>query len=188
MCFLTLSINLLIFNLVALLKLSAGCSKNDDGPKYPDSGVVGEWHLTEWIDGTHSEFDVYIEFLSDGKFNSYEKVKTLVYVRRSGNFTIDGTRLLGRYSSGKPWKTDYAFELSDDGKTLTMISDTGIAEVSIYMRSAISEAMRNEPEVRSAPPRRIPVILRFGHPEKRRPIGRTAFRIRRCSSIAQGTP
>lgn len=69
----------------------------------------GEWHLTEWLDGTHPEFDVYIEFLSDGKFNSYEKVETSVYVRRSGNFTINGTRLSGRYNSGKPWKTDYAF-------------------------------------------------------------------------------
>lgn len=137
---------------VALLALSAGCSKDDDGPKYPDSGVVGEWHLTEWIDGTHSEFDVYIEFLSDGKFNSYEKVETSVYVRRSGNFTIDGTRLSGRYSSGKPWKTDYAFELSGDGKTLTMTSDTGIAEVSVYTRSAIPEAIRNVPEVRSTLP------------------------------------
>lgn len=66
--------------------------------------------------------------------------------------TIDGTRLSGRYSSGKPWKTDYAFELSGDGKTLTMTSDTGIAEVSVYTRSAIPEAIRNVPEVRSALP------------------------------------
>lgn len=137
---------------VALFSLSAGCSKDDDGPKHIDSGVVGEWHLTEWLDGTHSEFDVYIEFLSDGKFNSYEKVETSVYVRRSGNFTVDGTRLSGRYNSGKPWKTGYAFELSGDGKTLTMTSDTDIAEVSIYTRSAIPEAIRNVPEVRSSLP------------------------------------
>lgn len=62
------------------------------------------------------------------------------------------TRLSGRYNSGKPWKTDYAFELSGDGKTMTMTSDTDIAEVSIYTRSAIPEAIRNAPEIRSSLP------------------------------------
>lgn len=68
------------------------------------------------------------------------------------------TRLSGRYNSGKPWKTDYAFELSGDGKTMTMTSDTDIAEVSIYTRSAIPEAIRNAARDTFLPPRRIPVI------------------------------
>lgn len=59
-------------------------------------------------------------------------------------------RLSGRYNSGKPWKTDYAFELSGDGKTMTMTSDTDIAEVSIYTKSAIPEAYETRP--RYGPP------------------------------------
>ena len=40
--------------------------------------------------------------------------------------------------------------MSEDGKTLTMISQTDKAEESVYTRTAIPEEVRNAPEVRSA--------------------------------------
>lgn len=136
----------------ALLVLCAGCSKDDDGPKIGDSGIVGEWRLTEWIGETHPEFDVYTEFLANGKFHIYEKVETSIYVKYSGDFTATDTRISGRYDSGLSWKTDYAFALSGDGKTLTMTSNTDKSDVSVYTRTSIPEAVRNVREVRSGLP------------------------------------
>ena len=94
-----------IYSLFAavLFLFSAGCSKDDDGSKNIDSGVVGEWHQTKWSN-----------------------------------------------RDGEPWGASYAFELSGDGKTLTMISQTDKAEESVYTRTAIPEEVRNAPEVRSA--------------------------------------
>ena len=112
-----------IYSLFAavLFLFSAGCSKDDDGSKNIDSGVVGEWHQTKWSNEAYADFDVYVEFLSDGTFNIFQ-----------------------------PWGASYAFELSGDGKTLTMISQTDKAEESVYTRTAIPEEVRNAPEVRSA--------------------------------------
>ena len=128
-----------IYSLFAavLFLFSAGCSKDDDGSKNIDSGVVGD-------------FDVYVEFLSDGTFNIFQKVETPTFVCYSGDFAVNGAQLSGRYRDGEPWGASYAFELSEDGKTLTMISQTDKAEESVYTRTAIPEEVRNAPEVRSA--------------------------------------
>ena len=66
-----------IYSLFAavLFLFSAGCSKDDDGSKNIDSGVVGEWHQTKWSNEAYADFDVYVEFLSDGTFNIFQKVK-----------------------------------------------------------------------------------------------------------------
>ena len=67
-----------IYSLFAavLFLFSAGCSKDDDGSKNIDSGVVGEWHQTKWSNEAYADFDVYVEFLSDGTFNIFQKVET----------------------------------------------------------------------------------------------------------------
>ena len=74
------------------------------------------------------DFDVYVEFLSDGTFNIFQKVETPTFVCYSGDFAVNGAQLSGRYRDGEPWGASYAFELSGDGKTLTMISQTDKAE------------------------------------------------------------
>lgn len=55
----------------------------------------------------------------------------------------------GRYSDGVAWSTDYTFELSDNGDTLTMTSATEGAEVSVYTRTPIPEEVLDAPQVRS---------------------------------------
>ena len=141
-----------IYSLFAavLFLFSAGCSKDDDGSKNIDSGVVGEWRQTKWSNEAYADFDVYVEFLSDGTFNIFQKVETPTFVCYSGDFAVNGAQLSGRYRDGEPWGASYAFELSGDGKTLTMISQTDKAEESVYTRTAIPEEVRNAPEVRSA--------------------------------------
>ena len=95
---------------------SAGCSKDDDGSKNIDSGVVGEWRQTKWSNEAYADFDVYVEFLSDGTFNIFQKVETPTFVCYSGDFAVNGAQLSGRYRDGEPWGASYAFELSEDGK------------------------------------------------------------------------
>ena len=123
-----------IYSLFAavLFLFSAGCSKDDDGSKNIDSGVVGEWRQTKWSNEAYADFDVYVEFLSDGTFNIFQKVETPTFVCYSGDFAVNGAQLSGRYRDGEPWGASYAFELSGDGKTLTMISQTDKAEESVY--------------------------------------------------------
>lgn len=55
----------------ALLVFCAGCSNDDDGPAISDKGVVGEWHLTSWNHETPADFDVYVQFGADGKFDIF---------------------------------------------------------------------------------------------------------------------
>ena len=141
-----------IYSLFAavLFLFSAGCSKDDDGSKNIDSGVVGEWHQTKWSNEAYADFDVYVEFLSDGTFNIFQKVETPTFVCYSGDLADNGAQHSGGDRDGEPWGASYAFELSGDGKTLTMISQTDKAEESVYTRTAIPEEVRNAPEVRSA--------------------------------------
>ena len=133
----------------ALLVFCAGCSNDDDGPAISDKGVVGEWHLTSWNHETPADFDVYVQFGADGKFDIFQKVETSAYVRYSGRFAASDSRLSGRYSDGVAWSTDYTFELSDNGDTLTMTSATEGAEVSVYTRTPIPEEGLDAPQVRS---------------------------------------
>lgn len=81
-----------IYSLFAavLFLFSAGCSKDDDGSKNIDSGVVGEWHQTKWSNEAYADFDVYVEFLSDGTFNIFQKVETPTFVCYSGDFAVNG--------------------------------------------------------------------------------------------------
>ena len=115
-----------IYSLFAavLFLFSAGCSKDDDGSKNIDSGVVGEWRQTKWSNEAYADFDVYVEFLSDGTFNIFQKVETPTFVCYSGDFAVNGAQLSGRYRDK--------------------------AEESVYTRTAIPEEVRNAPEVRSA--------------------------------------
>lgn len=133
----------------ALLALSFGCSDDDDQPRNIPSEVVGEWHLENWINLTPAEFDVYMEFLSDGTFHIYQRVETPVFVRYSGDFTTNGNLLTGRYSSGDRWGADYEYTVNGD--VLTLTSKIG-SEVSTFKKTTIPEEVRNVHEVRSALP------------------------------------
>lgn len=134
----------------AVLLFAAGCSKDDDGPKTVDSGVVGQWHQTDWNGQMPSEFDVYVEFAVDGRCTIYQQVETSFFEKRTGTYAIEGARLTGVYSSGAPWRSAYDFTLSADGNTLTMTSNASAAVESVYVRTTIPEEIRNAPEVRSA--------------------------------------
>ena len=48
---------------------------------------MGEWHLTSWNHETPADFDVYVQFGADGKFDIFQKVETDVYKRQDNYYT-----------------------------------------------------------------------------------------------------
>lgn len=129
--------------------LFVGCSDDDDNTVTIDSGVVGEWQLINWNGDKAEDFDVYLELLSDGSFNLYQRVEYSYFEHYVGNFTAGENLLQGRYNNGESW--EYAFVLSDGGYTLTL-TDRKSNEVNIYTRmQQIPEDVRKTSVTRSMP-------------------------------------
>lgn len=127
--------------LAAVLLLGvASCGKDKPEVK---AGLAGEWQLVSWNNATPVAYSVYLELLSDGSFNLYQKVSTSTYERRTGTFNSAGGVLKGKYSSGDSWGSDYDFSVSGDVLTLTSRADATV--VSIYKRASIPEDVRNAP-------------------------------------------
>ena len=127
--------------------LFVGCSDDDDNTVTIDSRVVGEWQLIEWNGNKAEDFDVYLELLSDGSFNLYQRVEYSYYEHFAGTFSVGENLLQGRYNNGESW--EYAFVLSDGGYTLTL---TDRNEVNIYTRmQQIPEDVRKTSVTRSMP-------------------------------------
>ena len=128
--------------------LFVGCSDDDDTVTV-DSEVVGEWQLIEWNGNKAEDFDVYLELLSDGSFNLYQRVEYSYYEHFAGTFSVGENLLQGRYNNGESW--EYAFVLSDGGYTLTL-TDRKSNEVNIYTRmQQIPEDVRKTSVTRSMP-------------------------------------
>lgn len=128
--------------------LFVGCSDDDDNTVTIDSRVVGEWQLINWNGDKAEDFDVYLELLSDGSFNLYQRVEYSYYEHFAGNFSADESLLKGRYNNGESW--EYTFALSDGGYTLTL-TDTKSNETNVYTRTTIPEEARNTSVTRSMP-------------------------------------
>jgi hypothetical protein len=76
------------------------------------------------------EFDVYIEFKKDGKFDIYQQVWTLTYEHYTGTFTCDGGVLRGEYSDGTAWTGSYKYSVANSKLTLTNVDNSD--EVNVY--------------------------------------------------------
>lgn len=140
------------FLIAASACLFVGCSDDDDTANVTvDSGVIGEWRLIEWNGDMVEDFDVYLEFLSNGAFNLYQRMEYSYYEHYVGKFSADENLLTGRYNNGEPWARDYNYVLSDGGYTLTL-TDTKSNEANVYTRTwEIPEEARNTSVTRSAP-------------------------------------
>ena len=126
--------SLKIWSLVALLAMAlVGCGNEDnetDGPApVVQTDIVGKWHLTSWC-GATPEFDVYLEFTEDGKFNIYQQAWTFTYDHFSGIYAIENGVLMGMYSNGAEWTASYIHSVANSKLTLKNKAD--LDEVSIY--------------------------------------------------------
>lgn len=125
--------SLKIWSLVVLLAMAlVGCGNDDDnGGKAPatNSNIVGKWHLASWC-GEAPEFDVYIEFKKDGKFDIYQQVWTFTYEHYTGTFTCDGGVISGKYSDGTDWTGSYNYWVANSRLTLVNVDNSD--EVNVY--------------------------------------------------------
>ncbi len=129
----------IIFTIV-LLASAVSCGKDDPEVK---AGLAGEWKLVSWNNATPDAFTIYLELLSDGRFNIYQKLQTSTFERKSGTFDSAGDVFKGKYNDGSDLASSYNFELNGDVLTFTSVVDPTV--VSIYKRTPIPDEARNAP-------------------------------------------
>lgn len=132
--------------LLALLGAAwaGGCSSSDDDPAV-DPALIGSWHLLSSSDQAPDGYDIYLDFAADGRCVVYQQLTTSAYVKYPGTYRCDGTVLSGRYDDGTPWGVSYDFEVAAGGNTLLLVSRTGIAEESVYVRTVIPDEVLAAP-------------------------------------------
>lgn len=133
--------SLKIFSLVVLLAMTlVGCENNK-----PDNGksgaLSGEWVLTSWNDAA-PEFNVYIDFNSDGTFEIYQQVWSFDYELYTGTYTVKGDIVTGVYADGTNWACGYKFALADN--TLNMYSQEDMSIASVYEACEIPAEIKAE--------------------------------------------
>lgn len=113
-------------SMVALLSFVA-CNKENGGGGTPDPtpdtvDVTGCWELarveTKSATVGSETVDVYIQFQS-GSFELYQRIgDSPRYTKFTGTYSLDGTRLGGKYDNGTAWATSY--EVSKQGTDLIL--------------------------------------------------------------------
>ena len=130
--------SLKIWSIIALFAMAlVGCGGDNDDDKggngnnevINQTDIYGKWHLMTLCDAT-PEFDVYIEFTKDGKFNIYQQVWSFTYEHFTGNFTINGNVVSGIYSDGSQWTASYKFAVANSKLSLTNVMNSD--EIAIY--------------------------------------------------------
>ena len=133
--------SLKIFSLVVLFAMTlVGCENNK--PNDGKSGALrGEWVLTSWNDAA-PEFNVYIDFNSDGTFEIYQQVWSFDYELYTGTYTVKGDIVTGVYADGTNWACGYKFALADN--TLNMYSQEDMSIASVYEACEIPAEIKAE--------------------------------------------
>lgn len=140
--------SLKIWSLIALFAMAlVGCGGDDDtnngGGTKPivQTDIYGKWHLAT-VSGSAPEFDIYIEFTKEGKFNIYQQVWTFTYEHYSGTFNIIGDMIKGTYSDGTAWTGSYKFSVANSKLRLTNVENSD--EVNVYDACVIPEEVIEE--------------------------------------------
>lgn len=135
--------SLKIFSLIALFAMAlVGCEEpvtpnnpnngggsGGDTPVIIQTDIVGTWHLASWCSAA-PEFDVYVEFTNDGKFNIYQQTWLFTYQHFTGTYQVKDNLLTGKYSDGSSWLTSYQHEVVNS--KLSLKNSANLDEVSIY--------------------------------------------------------
>ncbi|MBR5198235.1 MAG: lipocalin family protein [Bacteroidales bacterium] len=131
---------------VAFLSVSCGSKKGADGPQV-SSSIIAEWHLVS-VSGISSSAvpQVYISFASNGTFEMYQKVGSVMRYRKyDGTYTVSGNVVAGKYSDGEDWGSEYA--VTFENELMVMTAQNGSAEVCKYEKDALSPSDKANAEV-----------------------------------------
>ena len=115
---------------IAALSLT-GCNK---APSLREL-ICREWRGVE----LSADAGIYINFMSDGTFELYQKLENKFELRR-GTWTLKGDILSGKYNDDEAWAADY--KVSANKNQLTMISLNEGNETSIYVRCSIPSIIK----------------------------------------------
>lgn len=154
---------------IALLTIACNNGNNGGGETKPsikwgaEGTIVGEWALTSWAGHDEAHPEVYIAFNEDGTFALFQQQYSVVWLRYTGTYTLEGKILKGSYSDGTPlannYKVDYGtMDVAVDGvadavvngeekkeeKFLKLTSATDSADVSIYGATEIPAEILDE--------------------------------------------
>ena len=143
---------------MSLLVLMVACGKNDEPsidniinetPKVEShlDLIENEWLLVS-VDGVKPEFKVYMSFEA-GLFTIYQQVYSLSYVCYEGDYSIDEDELSGFYNDGSMWKSSYIGSITEDGKTMTLVSKDTNPLTCIYDECVIPEDVITEATTRA---------------------------------------
>ena len=137
--------SLKIWSLIALFAMAlVGCGGDEEGSgdtPIVQTDIYGKWHLAT-VSGLAPEFDIYIEFTKEGKFNIYQQVWTFTYEHYSGTFNIIGDMIKGTYSDGTAWTGSYKFSVANSKLRLTNVENSD--EVNVYDACVIPEEVVEE--------------------------------------------
>lgn len=125
---------ILVFIVAALL--AAACGK-----KEADVNVDGSWHLTSVSSLENGTVDIWLRFGSGNVFTIWQKSAAEDrYSVFTGNYSVNGKKISGKYSDGTSWGDSYEVAISSDGGTLTLTA-SGSGEVSSYAKSDVPESV-----------------------------------------------
>lgn len=141
--------NLKIWSLIALFALAmSACDKAPNNSVVPPQqngnldAIEQEWKLVS-VNETPADFNVYMSF-SAGMFSIYQQVYTLNYQLFEGQYEVNGNTLSGSYYDEGAWKCDYTGGISEDGKTMTLVSNQEHPVTYVYEACTIPDIVREE--------------------------------------------
>ena len=120
-------------------------SCGEKGGKQPEltleQKLCTEWHSTTLSLGGA---DIYLSFEENNTFELYQKIVEGAYRLYRGTWNLEEDLLTGKYNDGEDWAA--AYQISIDGKTLTMTSQNDASEVSVYEKKEISATVKESSE------------------------------------------
>lgn len=135
----------LIIAALSLLVSLVGCGPKPDPTPEIKIDVTGEWELTGVTTKSAKIGDVtvnvYMSFAADGTFVLYQQIGQGRFRTFDGNWTLEGSLLSGKYSSGDPWAASY--EVTQEGDTMSLAA-VDLTEVDTYRKTTIPESVKEE--------------------------------------------
>lgn len=133
----------LLFVAMVFALLLTGC-KGDKNTHDLSDVLVGQWILQDYIPATKGAMvgsepvEVTVLFSENHTFRLYQRVGEAYTESFDGTWSLDGTRLTGVYSDGKPWGEQYDITFMDNDNTLEM-KTSKVGETYIYKRDIPKE-------------------------------------------------
>ena len=121
--------------MLTALALLAGCNKKDK-----DINVVGSWKLDDISSVTKAGqtygIVVYIDFKSDGTFETWQLMQAGRYLHFTGTWQYVKKGITGVYTDGSAWGSS-TYNVDIDGNMMVLTAKNGTDEMTTYVRAEV---------------------------------------------------